>query len=133
MKPTKQVIALFLLCLVFASASVAQTVPPVKISGVYDNITVGKESGDLEGMRVIIFEGGGGYYCIVQIASGGAELPAPAMVKVNVKGSNIDFTVKEPYGEGSEPVKFSGSVTAAGLRLKNQDGEVSSLKRKDRL
>jgi hypothetical protein len=92
------------------------------VAGVYDNFTVGKESGDLEGMRVVLVQAGGGYYAIVQIAQGGAEDPKPEFVQATVKGSNVSFAV------GDE--KFTGAVTAIGLRLKNSAGESQVLKRK---
>lgn len=59
--------------------------PAISVTGVYENITVGKGSGDLEGMRVSILSAGGGHYAIVQIAEGGAEDPKPEFVEVTVK------------------------------------------------
>jgi hypothetical protein len=85
-----------------------QSAPSVK--GIYENFTVGAGSGDLEGMRVVLFTAHDEYYAIVQIAQGGAEDPAPEFVKANVKGTKVDFTV------GTE--KYTGTVTAAGLKLK---------------
>lgn len=91
------------------------------VSGVYENFTIGKESGDLEGMRVVIVSAGNGYHAIVQIAQGGAEDPQPEFVEVTVKGMNVEFT------SGSE--KFTGRVTDAGLTLKDSSG-AHQLKRK---
>jgi hypothetical protein len=85
--------------------------PPASIGGVYGDFTVGKGSGDLEGMRVVIFAAGGAYRAIVQIAQGGAEDPKPEFVDVEANGMNVSFTVGEQ--------KFTGTVTAAGLRLKD--------------
>jgi hypothetical protein len=96
--------------------------PAVSVTGVYENITVGKGSGDLEGMRVSILSAGGGYYAIVQIAQGGAEDPKPEFVEVTVKGSTVNFAVGDR--------KFSGTVTAAGLRIKESGGIAQVLKRK---
>ena len=96
--------------------------PTVTAAGIYDNFTVGKDSGDLEGMRVVVVPAGGGYYAIVQIAQGGAEDPKPEFVAANVKRMSIEFTA------GSE--KFRGTVSAAGLTLKNAAGESQTLKRK---
>lgn len=86
--------------------------PPASIGGVYENFTVGKGSGDLEGMRVVIFAAGGAWRAIVQEAQGGAEDPKPEFVDVEVKGMNVNFSVGEQ--------KFTGTVTAAGLNLKGQ-------------
>jgi hypothetical protein len=95
--------------------------PAASVAGVYENFTVGKGSGDLEGMRVVLVSAGNGYHAIVQIAQGGAEDPQPEFVAVNVKGTSIDFTA------GSE--KFTGRVTAAGLTLRGSSGS-HLLKRK---
>lgn len=91
------------------------------VAGVYENFTVGKGSGDLEGMRVVIVAAGGGYHAIVQVAQGGAEDPQPEFVEVKVKGLNVEFTA------GSQ--KYTGRVTAAGLTLKDSSGS-HLLKRK---
>lgn len=96
--------------------------PAISVTGVYENITVGKGSGDLEGMRVSILSAGGGHYAIVQIAEGGAEDPKPEFVEVTVKGSTVNFAVGDR--------KFSGTVTAVGLRIKEAGGSAQVLKRK---
>lgn len=121
-----------LLCtvlLVFTLTAFAQRrgVPPVRIEGAYDNLTVGSQSGDLEGMRVILIDGGGGIYAIVQQAEGGVELPAPASTLVTVKGTDVSFSVKFPGHDESQ--MFSGKVSASGLRLRS-DGQQFFLKRK---
>lgn len=98
--------------------------PPVRIEGTYDNLQVGPpESGDLEGMRVILIDGGGGIYAIVQEAAGGVELPAPVLTEVTVKGSDISFSVKFPGQD--ETQTFSGKVSASGIRLRGGNAEGS--------
>src|SRR5882672_5493194 len=74
--------------------------PAATVAGVYDNFTVGKESGDLEGMRVVIVQAGGGYYAIVQIAQGGAEDPKPEFVQAKVKGLSVEFTAQSEKFRG---------------------------------
>jgi hypothetical protein len=86
----------------------------VTVAGVYGDFTVGKSSGDLEGMRVAIISAGAGYHAIVQIAQGGAEDPEPVFVEVKVKGTSVEFTA------GGQT--YTGTVTAAGLRLKGEGG-----------
>ena len=88
--------------------------PPVSVGGVYENFTVGKGSGDLEGMRVVLLAAGGAYRAIVQVAQGGAEDPQPEFVDAKVNGTRVEFTA------GSE--KYTGKVTAAGLTLKDSSG-----------
>ncbi|HEV7475425.1 MAG TPA: hypothetical protein VGN90_15335 [Pyrinomonadaceae bacterium] len=118
----KTIIRAVLLCSVLLVVTLTalpqrRGVPPVRIEGAYDNLHVGPpESGDLEGMRIILIDGGGGIYAIVQEAEGGVELPAPALTKVTVKGTDINFTVKFPGHD--ETQTFSGKVSAAGLRLR---------------
>jgi hypothetical protein len=110
------------ICLISMPVALAQKHhprPAVSIGGVYENFTVGQESGDLVGMRVIIFAAGGAYRAIVQSAEGGAEDPQPKYIEdVQVKGMTVTFA------------GFTGTVTAAGLRLKNSDGMNELLKRK---
>ena len=92
-----------------------RSTPSARIGGSYDDLTVGKESGDLEGMRVILIDGGGGIYAIVQEAAGGVELPTPVLSEVTVKGADISFTIKFPGQD--EAQTFSGKVLVSGLRL----------------
>ncbi|HYG81397.1 MAG TPA: hypothetical protein VD861_13460 [Pyrinomonadaceae bacterium] len=109
-----RVFLICVMCLLSMPVALAQKHhprPEVSIGGVYENLTAGRESGDLEGMRVVILAAGGAYRAIVQIAQGGAEDPKPEFVDVEAKGMNVSFTVGEQ--------KFTGTVTAAGLRLKD--------------
>jgi hypothetical protein len=114
-----------LVCLIVVPAALAKKPGAQKapaLTGVYENFTVGKGSGDLEGMRVVLVAAGDGHYAIVQIAQGGAEDPKPEFVPVTAKGNRVNFAV------GDE--KFTGTVTAAGLVVKNSAGESQTLKRK---
>ena len=108
-----------LLILPLLAAAQPATAP---VAGVYENFTVGKESGDLEGMRVVIIPAGGGYHAMVQIAQGGAEDPKPEFVPAKVDGMNIEFTVGEQ--------KYNGTVSIAGLRIKDREGQTHVLKRR---
>ena len=113
------------ICLIIVPAALAKkpgAQTTAGVAGIYDNFTVGKGSGDLEGMRVVLVSAGDGHYAIVQIAQGGAEDPKPEFVPVKVNGATVNFTVGEE--------KFTGRVTAAGLSLKNSSGESQLLKRK---
>jgi hypothetical protein len=112
-------------CLLLASAAQARkpsAQPAITIAGVYENFTVGKESGDLEGMRIVIVPAADTYYAIVQIAQGGAEDPKPEFVPLQVKGRTVNFTAGES--------KYTGVVSAAALTVKDSSGQSQSLKRK---
>lgn len=125
MNVLKRAFSVCLFGLMIGAAAVARkpaAQPAVSVAGVYENFTVGKDSGDLEGMRVVIVSAGGGYYAIVQIAQGGAEDPKPEFVPVKVQGRNVSFSV------GDE--KFTATATAVGLTVKNSAGEAQVLKRK---
>src|SRR5258708_20066649 len=65
--------------------------PGATVAGVYDNFTVGKQSGDLEGMRVVIVQAGGGNYAIAQIAQGGAQDPHPEFFHATANELNLTF------------------------------------------
>src|SRR2546423_13799837 len=124
MKRTVPVLLALSVLLLMISTSFARPapLPPATVGGVYENFTVGKGSGDLEGMRVAIISAGGGYYAIVQIAQGGAEDPKPEFVEATVKGLTVTFTVGDQ--------KFTGTASAASLRLKDPQGQMHVLKRK---
>lgn len=117
MKLTLRTLTVFALCLTIVPAASAQkrgARAAASVAGVYGDFTVGAGSGDLEGMRVAIFSAGSGYHAVVQVAQGGAEDPEPVFVEVKVNGMNVEFEV------GGQ--KYTGTVTAAGLRLKDEGG-----------
>src|SRR5213592_1263998 len=110
MKLTMVAVASSLICITAVSIALARKPsgqPTVAVAGIYDNFTVGKGSGDLEGMRVVIVQAGGGYYAIVQIAQGGAEDPKPEFVAAKVKGKTVTFAVGD--------TKYTGTATVSGL------------------
>jgi hypothetical protein len=122
MKFTARTASAFLLCLVIVPSALAHkpnSQTKASVAGVYENFTVGKGSGDLEGMRVVIVPAGDGYYAIVQIAGGGAEDPKPEFVPVVVKGKNVTFAI------GDE--KYTATVIPAGLRVKAASDPASSV------
>src|SRR5436305_14500185 len=124
MKIIRRIVLLSLVCMAVLTVTIVKNFgqPIVTVPGVYENFTIGKGSGDLEGMRVGIVVAGGGYYAIVQIAQGGAEGPKPVFVPADVKGKSVSFSVGDD--------KYSGTATAAGLTLKDASGQSQVLKRK---
>jgi len=122
MKRSSQVVAilgLLVFSVFFVGNVSAQTGP---VAGVYENFTVGKESGDLVGMRVVIIPAHDTFYAMVQIAQGGAEDPKPEFVDATVKGTTVEFTVGDQ--------KYTGTVSVAGFRVKDPDGKTHLLKRR---
>ena len=124
MKIISRLVLLSIACLVLLPFANAKPVgqPIVTVPGVYENFTVGKGSGDLEGMRVVIVPAGDGYYAIVQVAQGGAEDPKPEFVPAVVKGKSVSFTAGE--------VKYTANVTATGMTVKDSSGQSQMLKRR---
>ena len=122
MKRSSQVVAILgvMVSSVFFAANVSAQTGPV--AGVYENFTVGKESGDLVGMRIVIIPAHDTFYAMVQIAQGGAEDPKPEFVDATVKGNTVEFTVGDQ--------KYSGIVSIAGFRVKDPDGKTHVLKRR---
>ncbi|MGZ5481218.1 MAG: hypothetical protein ACXWID_04480 [Pyrinomonadaceae bacterium] len=122
MKRSSQVVAILgvLVFSVFFAANVSAQPGPV--AGVYENFTVGKESGDLVGMRIVLIPAHDTFYAMVQIAQGGAEDPKPEFVDATVKGNTVEFTVGDQ--------KYTGIVNIAGFRVKDPDGKTHVLKRR---
>jgi hypothetical protein len=124
MRLINRLILLSIACLAgFSLASAKHPGQPiVTVPGIYENFTVGKGSGDLEGMRVVVVPAGDGFYAIVQIAQGGAEDPKPEFVAAEVKGKTVSFVVGEQ--------KFTAMVSAAGMTVKDSGGQTQVLKRR---
>jgi len=122
MKRSSRVVAILgvMVFSVFFAASVSAQTGPV--AGVYENFTVGQESGDLVGMRIVIIPAHDTFYAMVQIAQGGAEDPKPEFVDATVKGNTVEFTVGDQ--------KYTGIVSIAGFRVKDPDGKTHVLKRR---
>ena len=118
MKRRVQILLFITFCLIAIPTVNAQT----GVTGVFENFTANKKSGDLDGMRVVIFNAGNAYHAIVQIAQGGAEDPTPVFVPVTVKGKTISFAV--------DSGKYTGTVSVAGLKIKPEGGTSETLKRK---
>jgi hypothetical protein len=115
----RKTIRVILICIVgsllISSAAAAKRKPArLRVTGIYSNMNYVEEAGDVVGMEVFIVDGGDGYYATVQIAEGAPD--PPVLVKVEVKGTAIEFTL--PGEAGASLGKFTGTITARGLRGK---------------
>ncbi len=136
MKTMIYVFALCVLCSVAAPLTPSQQQRnrprPVNPEGIYSSIEYSNASGDVGGMEVTIIsaynpEGNVQYYAVVQTAAG---VPlAPVLVRARVRGSSVEFTV--PAVDGAQAVRYSGTITAAGLRLRDNTGDSRTLRRKN--
>ena len=125
MKLVARVFFILAISVISISTATARRPPAqlvVIVPGIYETFNVGKDSGDLEGMRVTIISAGGGYYAIVQIAQGGAEDPKPEFVPAEVKGRTVSFSVGDQ--------KYTGTVSATAMTVKSSAGDSHVLKRK---
>ena len=120
----KKTLWIFLACVLVSifissiNASQRKRATP-QITGIYSNMRYVERAGDVVGMEIFIVGGVDSYYATVQIAEGAPE--PPVVVKVEVKGSIIEFTL--PNNSGANPGRFTGRISAGGITGKFQNAE----------
>ena len=92
--------------------------PEVRVTGVFSSLEYNREGGDLLGIEVFIFYGGGGEYWLLFQESNG-EPDTPQLVKASVSREVIQFTISESTVSGDGKVD-SGSRTFKGRITKTQ-------------
>lgn len=124
-----------LLCLPVTTSALAQKVAlqktkqRIQITGMYSDLYHVPEAGDVVGLEIFVVYGGDCYYATVQIAEGVPE--PPVLVKLQITGSSIEFSLPVHAGSLSELGKFKGKITATGLTGKFEKETTSRvLKRK---
>jgi hypothetical protein len=121
--------ALLIGLLATATASAATLEAAMKVTGTFSSLAYNNESGDLGGTEISIVVGGGGHYAIVQCSEGSPGIPV--VVKVQVQGQRVAFTVPNGSGSGCPEAAYSGTVGAEGLTGRfNGFGDPKLLKRK---
>jgi len=104
-----------LLTLFLASASLAASpAPAARITGTFSSLAYSDESGDLGGTEITIVFGGSAHYAIVQCSEGSPGIPL--VVKVQVQGQNVSFTIPKDSSSGCPEATYAGTVSAAGLQ-----------------
>ena len=102
---------------------------PLKVSGIYSDLTFNVEGGDLLGMEVLIVPAKSGadprWQAVVQIAEGGS--PYCAVVSLTVSGSRIEFTL--PTGGTYGGMHFAGTIANDAIQLLTPSGKVERLRR----
>lgn len=78
------------------------------ITGIYTDLRFVDEAGDLVGVELFLLNTVDGYHVVFQSAEGGAAT-VPIVVKANVTGDKIEFTLPD---YASFPGKFSGQIEA---------------------
>jgi len=82
------------------------------ITGMYSNLELNDEGGDLLGMEVYLVSGTGEYFAVVQCAGG---VPGrPVITSVQASGATISF--KLPEGQPECGTSFTGTISKKGLR-----------------
>jgi len=91
-----------------------------QIAGLFSNMGVGAESGDVGGVELFITYGRDGFYALFQMAEGIPDVPV--LVKLEVRDSTVTFTfpADSRYHEGLRT--FTGTVAGNGLTGKFANG-----------
>lgn len=100
------------LALLFVTAATAAT-PEARVTGTYSSLAYNDESGDLGGTEITILFGAGAHYALVQCAEG--EPGIPLLLKAQVTGLKVSFTVPKGSSSGCPEATYTGTVTSAGL------------------
>ena len=99
-------------------------------TGVFSNLYVDRESGDLSGMEIFIMHSNKGYYLTYQCAAG--EIAEPVLVKGKITGSVIEFTIPDTFKYFCDFGDFRGIISRNGIRGKFINSNKSVfLKRKE--
>lgn len=102
-----------------------QTVQP--LSGTFSNMSLSKQSGDINGYEVVVIPQAGSPWIVFQCSEGAPS--SPVLVPINEDGVSFSFTVKDAGNvcNGS----YVGTRTPTGLTLRGAaDGETQTLIRK---
>lgn len=129
MKTLTRIFLLCVLCLIAATTVAAQRrnirsqgqVNPV---GTFSNMG-GTESGDVGGTTLVVFWSLAGdreqYFVVMQDAEG---VPGdPQMTRATVRGATIEFTFDD--------IRYTGTITASGIRLRGSTGYSGFLRRQN--
>ena len=89
---------------------------PVRVTGIYSDLTYSEQSGDMRGTEIIISYSEAGFYVIVQ--GGEGPLGCPVVVPAVVSELMIEFVLSPEHCMFGVPsgLRFLGVVSADGLR-----------------
>jgi hypothetical protein len=119
-------VAAFVIMQVNSCSVLAQQLPdPI---GVWTSLCLNQESGDLNGMEIIIMPNvqKPPFRALVQITDGGTT-PFMALLEVGVVGKRFEFTVPEDWGWSSRT--YSGKFKGGLLVIESPAGNVKRLRR----
>lgn len=96
------------------------------LAGIYSNLNQSEESGDLDGMELLLIpeDGGSKYTVVVQISEG--ELPQVMLSHIEVKNKAFDLIFK--MSGTTEPEKMKCKFDDKNIVCGNSDGQRAKMK-----
>ena len=119
-------LSIFPFCAAFGQAP--KKAKEIKTTGVFSDMFISRESGDVGGIELFFFNGEKDY---VVISKAEGQLQEPQISEVEQNGNNVQFAMRSTNMD-SKPVllKFSGIFSANKLTGKFSNGNALSLPRK---
>ena len=99
------------------SSVAAIAAPPAKVTGIYSDLHLIPEAGDVLGTEIfLVFGGEHGYYAVIQCAEGWPS--KPVVVTAIVRGTEVELAAHDDKDSHCPKAKFKGTVSSAGLEGK---------------
>ena len=102
--------AVLTLVILYCGVSVADEKKAVKITGVYSDMRISQQSGDVIGIEIVLVPSRAGYFVVFQASEG--EPDKPLVVPARVSRDGLEFVLPE---SSSYTGKFIGRFTCSGL------------------
>ena len=105
-------------------------VAPLKVSGIYSDLSYNAEGGDLLGMELLVIPAGEDkngltWNAFFQLAEGGP--PYCTVVSLLVRGNKVEFTL--PPGGALGGLHFTGTISSTEIVLTTPAGQLEHLRR----
>ena len=119
--------------IVCASLLVIGMSPPLQaqsrpqIIGIFSNMGIGAESGDVGGVELDVTYGKGSFYVLFQMAEGTPDVPI--LMTLDAKDSTVSFSFPEESKYFAGLRTFNGTVTRTGIRGSFANGYSINLRR----
>ena len=116
-----------LISLLLTLAPLPTDVQRPRVTGLYSNMRMSAETGDLGGEQLYITSSRSGFYALFQMAEGSPDVPV--LVPLVVEGAIIkfEFPSDSKYARGLR--SFEGTITATGLTGRFANGYQVTLPR----
>jgi hypothetical protein len=123
-------IAACLLFVLFSSlpevaAGSQASVPEAKITGIYTDMRMHSQTGDVVGVEIFLVFSRSGYQVIFQDAEGSPSVPV--VVPATIDADRIEFSLPERSGYSG---KFVGTIRASTITGEFANGQLSSVGKK---